>query len=88
MDFPISETRTLKSFSSFALSRSFNLNRGLIRLATGVVLHPGYASVAASIARFVSSVVESGTLAIISLVAGFSTSRYPLFFGSIHSPSI
>lgn len=61
--------------SKFSSNNSFNLKRHLA-LATGVVLlQSEKASLAASTAVSISSLVEIGTLAIVLPVAGFTTSR-------------
>ena len=74
------------SSSAFSSIRSASLSRISARSPGVVSSHSGSAFLAASTARSTSACVPRGTSAIVSPVAGFSTSIVPPSTAPTHSP--
>ena len=70
------------------MSNCWYLNKIRALLGTGTSFHSSKLFCASSATSSNSSLVVSGTLAIISFVAGFNTSTVSFAFDVIHSPLI
>lgn len=85
---PCSVVRIFARSSAFSIIRSCHLRRITARCFAVVARHAGQAALAVSIARRVSAVPMRGTVAMVSPVAGFFTSKVAPSSAPCHSPAI